>query len=189
MGWNQIRKNCRNNKHGLSIAHSDIDVFFLGNLETHTWDRRTEYCYLHNNIGSNSQKKPAIVYLYPTASAKCNFQKPDIVFCSSRTRCWIKSIVSTLRFYLFILLCGWLAGWLSFGSERRCKIWGLSNFQHSALLMSFSNTSLTSASGSAASARAGKGAMRFWKWFMRSKINDAAWPACKVQPLNGSVAD
>lgn len=150
MGWNQIRKNCWNDKHGLSIAWRDIDVFFLCNFEAHTWDWRTECCYLHNNIVSNSLKKPAIIYLYTTASAKCNFQSQILFLFITYQMLNQVNCVNFKFLFIYSFLCFL---WLSFGTERLCKIWGLSNFQRSAILTSFGNTSLTTPSGPAAPAR------------------------------------
>ncbi len=183
MGWNQIRKNYWNDKHGLSIAWRDIDVFFLCNFEAHTWDWRTERCYLHNNIVSNSLKKPAIISL-PPASAKSNFQSQILFLFITYQMLNQVNCVNFTFLFIYLFLCFL---WLSFGTERLYKIWGLSNFQRSAILTSFGNTSLTTAP--ARERQRGNGSDAFWKWFMRSKINNVAWSACKVQPLNGSVAD
>ncbi len=184
MGWNQIRKNYWNDKHGLSIAWRDIDVFFLCNFEAHTWDWRTECCYLHNNIVSNSLKKPAIIYLYHQPQPNLIF-KARYCFCSSRTRCWIKSIASTLRFNLFIcfcVFCGCLLEPRGFIKYEVYQTFSAQLFWRASVIHHWQLHRHESVS-------AGTGAMHFWKWFMRSKINNVAWSACKVQPLNGSVAD
>lgn len=116
--------------------------------------------------------------------------KARYCFCSSRTRCWIKSIASTLRFYLFISFCVFccclleLRGFVKYEVYQTFSaqlFWRASVIHHWQLRAARLHRH--------ESVSAGKGAMHFWKWFMRSKINDAAWPACKVQPLNGSVVD
>lgn len=189
MGWNQIKKNCWNDKHGLSIVWRDIDVFFLCNFEAHTWDWRAECCYLHNNIGSNSLKKPAIIYLYPTASAKCNFQSQILFLFITYQMLNQVNCVNFTFLFIYSFLCFL---WLSVGTRSIVKyevyqtfsaqlFWWASAIHHWQLRAArLHRHKLVSA---------GKRAMRFWEWFMRSKINDAPWPACKVQRLKGSVAD
>lgn len=120
--------------------------------------------------------------------------KARYCICSSRTRCWIESIASTLRFYLFIYFC---FQWLSLGTERRRKIWGLSKFQRSAVLTSRGNTSLPTPCAPVAPARAQarrlrKGSDAFLKviYAKQNKWRSVAeLLACKVRLLNGGIRD
>lgn len=85
--------------------------------------------------------------------AKCNFQSQILfLFITYQMLNQVNCVNFTFLFvYSFFFFFFFL--WLSFGTERLCKIWGLSNFQRSAILTSFGNTSLTTRSGPAAPAR------------------------------------
>ncbi len=123
-------------------------------------------------------------YLYHQPQPNLIF-KARYCFCSSRTRCWIESIASTLRFNLFIcfcVFCGCLLEPRGFIKYEVYQTFSAQLFWRASVIHHWQLHRHESVS-------AGTGAMHFWKWFMRSKINNVAWSACKVQPLNGSVAD
>lgn len=163
MGWNQIKNEL---------------------LKWHTWiinSVERYWCFLPLQFwGSHTRLKsgmllPALQYWLkqpeearnhislPNSLSQMQFPKPDIVFVHH-----IPDVESSQlrQLYVFIYLSVPVFSVAVFWNEGHCKIWGLSNFQRSAILMSFGNTSLTTPSGPAAPAQArqrGKGSHAFLK--------------------------